>query len=61
MRDIFMKHKKAFIGGFIGLLLAILMLAIGFWKAMLVLILTGVGVVIGMVLDGNPVIKFKSK
>ena len=57
MKEIFIKHKGAFIGGAIGMVVAILMLIIGFWKAMLVLLLIGIGILIGMTLDGNSIIK----
>ena len=57
MKEIFIKHKGAFIGGVIGMVVAILMLIIGFWKAMLVLLLIGIGILIGMTLDGNSIIK----
>ncbi|MEX1376378.1 MAG: DUF2273 domain-containing protein [Eubacteriales bacterium] len=57
MIELITKHKGAFIGGLAGLIIAILMLIIGFWKAMLVLIFIGIGVLIGMTIDGNSIIK----
>ena len=66
MRDLIFKHKGAFIGGIIGLIIALLILIIGFWKAVLVFLLIGAGIFIGMVIDGNTTIKnsinkFKNK
>jgi len=57
MRDLFFKHKGAFIGGLIGLIIALLILIIGFWKALVVLLLIGLGVIIGMAIDGNTTIR----
>lgn len=57
MRDLFFKHKGAFIGGLIGLIIALLILIIGFWKALAVLLFIGMGVIIGMAIDGNTTIR----
>ncbi len=40
-------HNSAFIGGFIGFILALFFILFGFWKTLFVLILTGVGYYIG--------------
>lgn len=66
MRDLIYKHKGAAFGGAIGLIIAILILIIGFWKTLLVILLIGLGVFVGMIIDGNTSIKdsidrFKSK
>ncbi|MBN2880070.1 MAG: DUF2273 domain-containing protein [Clostridia bacterium] len=52
-----MKHKGAFAGGLIGMVVAVLMLLLGFWKTILVILFIGIGVVAGMSMDGNNVIK----
>ena len=57
MKDFIIKHKGACAGGFIGLVVALLILIIGFWKALLVLLLIGIGIIIGMAIDGNNMIK----
>jgi len=57
MRDLFFKHKGALIGGLIGLIIALLILIIGFWKALAVLLFIGMGVIIGMAIDGNTTIR----
>ncbi len=57
MKDFILNHKGAVIGGAVGLVMALLILIIGFWKAFLVLPLIGAGVLIGMALDGNNIIK----
>lgn len=66
MKELIFKHKGAFLGGLLGLIIAVLILIIGFWKALLVLLLVGIGIVLGMAIDGNNMIKnsmdrFKSK
>jgi len=66
MKELIVKHKGAVLGGLLGLVIALLILVIGFWKALLVLFLVGVGIVLGMAIDGNNMIKtsvdrFKSK
>lgn len=57
MKDLLLKHKGAFVGGLVGLIVALLILIIGFWKALVVLLLMGIGVIIGMAIDGNTTIK----
>lgn len=66
MKELIFKHKGAVLGGLLGLIIAVLILIIGFWKALLVLLLVGIGIVLGMAIDGNNMIKnsmdrFKSK
>lgn len=57
MKELIFKHRGAFIGGLLGLVIALLVLIIGFWKALLVLFLVGIGIVVGMAIDGNNMIK----
>ncbi len=45
------KVNKAFIGGIIGFVLATLLVTLGFWKTILVLIVTIIIAYIGSVLD----------
>ena len=46
-------HEHAFVGGACGLLLALLIFAIGFWKAFFVAVLVAIGVLVGQYLDGD--------
>lgn len=57
MKDIIFRHKGGFLGGLVGLIIALLILIIGFWKALVVLILVGIGIILGMAIDGNNMIK----
>ncbi len=57
MKNFILNHKGAVIGGAVGFVMALLILIIGFWKAFLVLLLIGAGVLIGMATDGNNIIK----
>ena len=57
MKDIIFRHKGAFLGGLVGLIIALLVLIIGLWKALVVLILVGIGIILGMSIDGNNMIK----
>ncbi|WP_130810680.1 DUF2273 domain-containing protein [Olsenella sp. Marseille-P4559] len=47
-------HENAFLGGVCGLIVAIVMAAIGFWRALLLVLLVLVGVAIGQKADGDP-------
>ena len=47
-------HENAFLGGVCGLLVAIVMAAIGFWRTLLLVILVLIGVAIGQQADGDP-------
>lgn len=53
MKDILSQNKGPIIGGAIGLVVAILMLCIGFWKTLVIFFLIASGIIIGMVIDGN--------
>jgi len=57
MKDFIIKHKGAFAGGLIGMVVAVLMLLLGFWKTILVILFIGIGVLAGMSMDGNNIIK----
>ncbi|WP_122647139.1 DUF2273 domain-containing protein [Enterococcus mediterraneensis] len=48
MKDLLLDYKLPIIGGGIGLVLAILLLTIGFFKTLLLLIITFLGAAIGM-------------
>ena len=47
-------HENAFLGGVCGVLVAIVMAAIGFWRTLLLVILVLIGVAIGQQADGDP-------
>ena len=57
MKEFFRKYKSVIIGAGIGLVLAVLMLTIGFFKTLLIILLGGVGALIG----GVPVIRDRIK
>lgn len=47
-------HVNAFLGGVCGLLVAIVMAAIGFWRTLLLVLLVLIGVALGQQADGDP-------
>ena len=47
-------HEHAVLGGVLGLLVALLFFAIGFWQALLVCLAVFAGVTLGQFLDGDP-------
>ena len=47
-------HENAFLGGVCGLIVAIVMAAIGFWRTLLLVLLVLIGVAIGQQADGDP-------
>ena len=47
-------HENAFLGGVCGLIVAIVMAAIGFWRTLLMVLLVLIGVAIGQQADGDP-------
>jgi len=49
-------HENAVFGGICGLVVALLIFIIGFWKALFVVICVLVGVAIGQYMDGNPTV-----
>lgn len=55
-RIIWTRYKKTVIGVFLGLLVGILFITIGFFKTLLLLILTSVGFIVGGFFDRNPVV-----
>lgn len=54
LHETFPGHEHAAIWGFIGFLVALLFFAIGFWRALVVVLLVVVGVAFGQMLDGDP-------
>ena len=46
-------HKKAFIGGVLGLIVGLLILWLGIWRALVVAIFIVIGVAIGQYLEGD--------
>lgn len=60
------KYKYRIIGATVGLVIGILFLAIGFWKTMLLILLSALGYMAGSIVDNNGVLDkykgiFKSK
>lgn len=51
MKDIFKHYKLPIIFGVVGLILAILLVSIGFFKTLLIILLTGLGTVLGYYLE----------
>ena len=47
-------HEHAFWGGVLGLLVALVFFAIGFFRTLLIVALVVVGVAVGQALDGDP-------
>ena len=47
-------HENAFIGGLVGLILILLIFAIGFWRTFVVALFVCVGIAVGQVFDGDP-------
>ncbi|WP_083307305.1 DUF2273 domain-containing protein [Olsenella sp. HMSC062G07] len=51
--DVVVGHENAALGGAVGLAVALLIFAIGFWRALFVALCVCVGVVVGQFLDGD--------
>ena len=47
-------NERAFWGGVVGLLAALVFFAIGFWRTVVIAVLVLVGIAVGQVLDGDP-------
>ncbi len=47
-------HEKAFWGGVCGLLVAIILFAIGLLRTIIVVVLVGLGIALGQMADGDP-------
>ncbi len=47
-------HEHAALGGLCGLLIAVLVFVVGFWRTLFVTVLVVVGVAVGQYLDGDP-------
>lgn len=54
LHETFPGHENAVLCGVLGLIVAILLFAIGFWATLLVALCVTVGVAIGQLLDGDP-------
>ena len=54
MKSTFPGHEKAFIGGLLGLVAALLFLSLGIGRALVVAFFVIVGVAIGQYLEGDP-------
>ncbi|WP_206858972.1 DUF2273 domain-containing protein [Candidatus Enterococcus mangumiae] len=62
MNEIFSTYKLPIICGALGLILAILLIAVGFFKTLLIVIMAAIGVAIGMYLQRTGILEhyFKS-
>lgn len=47
-------HEKAFWGGVCGLLVALILFAIGLLRTIIVVVLVGLGIALGQMADGDP-------
>lgn len=56
MEDLIKQYKIPLIGGLIGLILAILLVSLGFFKTILILLLTIVGAYLALYMDKNNLI-----
>jgi len=54
--DYFEKNRYPIIGGIVGVLIAVCIFTIGFWKMILVLFLIGLGIYIGLFLKRTGII-----
>lgn len=54
VRRTFPGHEHAFWGAVIGLLVAVFVFVIGFWRALFIVVLVCIGITIGQFIDGNP-------
>ncbi|MBJ8349845.1 DUF2273 domain-containing protein [Streptococcus zalophi] len=60
--ELFEKYKYPILGGIIGLLIAIFIISVGFFKTLLLLICIGVGVFVGFYLKTTGILdKFINK
>ncbi|EPD77739.1 MULTISPECIES: DUF2273 domain-containing protein [Atopobiaceae] len=53
IHDHFPGHENAFIGGVIGLIVAILFFNLGFWRTLFLVILVLTGIAVGQIFDGS--------
>lgn len=51
MTELFKLHRWPIIGGITGLVIALLLLTIGFWKTLVLLVLVALGVAAGLFLS----------
>lgn len=51
------RYKVPLIFGLLGFILAVLLVTIGFFKTLLIIILTGLGMMIGQYIDNNDLLK----
>lgn len=47
-------HQNSVMGGICGLIVALLIFGIGFWRTLFIVICVAIGVAIGQFFDGNP-------
>ncbi len=53
LRQAVQRHEKAVAGGLVGLCVAVLVFALGLWRALFVVFCVAVGVAVGQGLDGD--------
>ena len=54
MKSTFPGHEKSFIGGLVGLVVALLFLSLGIGRALVVIVFIIIGVAVGQYLEGDP-------
>lgn len=54
LEDSFPTHKNAVLGGAVGLIVALMIFGIGFWKTLFISVLILIGVAVGQIADGDP-------
>lgn len=47
-------HEKAFVGGVVGFVLALMVLFAGFWPTLLIVVFVVAGIAVGQLLEGDP-------
>lgn len=57
MQEWLNRYKVPLIFGLLGFILAVLLVTIGFFKTLLIIILTGLGMAIGQYIDNNDLLK----
>ena len=54
LKATFPGHQNSVMGGICGLIVALLIFGIGFWRTLFIVICVAIGVAIGQFFDGNP-------
>lgn len=54
VRATFPGHEKAFVGGVVGFVLALMVLIVGFWPTLLIVVFVVAGIAVGQLFEGDP-------